>query len=115
LSDALSVVGLPQLVARLAEEANWPHMLSQGEQQRLSLARALLQKPDILLLDESTSAIDEAGEAALYRLVTARLPNTTVISIGHRSTLQAFHKKRLDAVPQADGIFHLVAAPLLSK
>jgi len=115
LSDALSVVGLPQLVARLAEEANWPHMLSQGEQQRLSLARALLQKPDILLLDESTSAIDEAGEAALYRLVTARLPNTTVISIGHRSTLQAFHKKRLDAVPQADGIFHLVAAPLPSK
>ena len=92
LGDALAAVGLPQLVSRLAEEASWPHMLSQGEQQRLSLARALLQKPDILLLDEASSAIDEAGEAILYRLIIERLPKTTILSIGHRSTLQAFHK-----------------------
>lgn len=115
LADALTAVGLAQLVSRLAEEANWPHVLSQGEQQRLSLARALLQKPDLLLLDEASSAIDETGEAGLYRVIIERLPKTTIVSIGHRSTLQAFHKKRLDVVPEADGMAHLVPAALLSK
>jgi putative ATP-binding cassette transporter len=115
LGDALTAVGLPQLVARLAEEASWPHVLSQGEQQRLSLARALLQKPDILLLDEATSAIDETGEAGLYRLIIERLSKATIVSIGHRSTLQAFHKKQLNVVPEADGMAHLVPAALLSE
>lgn len=113
IGEALRAVGLPGLATRLAEEASWPHVLSQGEQQRVSLARALLAKPDILLLDEATSAVDEAGEAALYRLITERLPNTTVISIGHRSTLQAFHQRRLDVVPQPDGIPRLAPAALL--
>jgi len=110
LRAALGAVGLPQLEPRLADEASWPHVLSQGEQQRLSLARALLAKPDILLLDEATSAIDEAGEAALYRLIAERLPTVTLISIGHRSTLQAFHKKRLALVAATDGVRHLQAA-----
>jgi putative ATP-binding cassette transporter len=109
LRAALDAVGLPDLEPRLEDQANWPHVLSQGEQQRLSLARALLNKPDILLLDEATSAIDEEGEAALYRLIAERLPNTTVISIGHRSTLQAFHKKKLELVAAADGVRHLQA------
>ncbi len=110
LRAALDAVGLPQLEPRLEDEANWPHVLSQGEQQRLSLARALLAKPDILLLDEATSAIDEVGEAMLYHLIAERLPNTTLISIGHRSTLQAFHKKKLELVAEADGVRHLEAA-----
>jgi len=110
LRAALGAVGLPQLEPRLADEASWPHVLSQGEQQRLSLARALLAKPDILLLDEATSAIDEAGEAVLYRLIAERLPTATLISIGHRSTLQAFHKKRLALVAAPDGVRHLQAA-----
>jgi vitamin B12/bleomycin/antimicrobial peptide transport system ATP-binding/permease protein len=110
LRSVLSAVGLPQLEPRLEVEAMWPHVLSQGEQQRLSLARALLAKPDILLLDEATSAIDEEGEAVLYRLIAERLPNTTLISIGHRSTLQTFHKKRLELVAEADGVRHLEAA-----
>jgi len=110
LRAALAAVGLPQLESRLADEAIWPHVLSQGEQQRLSLARALLAKPDILLLDEATSAIDEEGEATLYRLLAERLPNATLVSIGHRSTLQAFHKKRLELVAEPDGVRHLEPA-----
>lgn len=110
LRAALDAVGLTELEPRLEDEASWPHVLSQGEQQRLSLARALLNKPDILLLDEATSAIDEEGEAALYRLIAERLPNTTLISIGHRSTLQAFHKKKFELVAEADGVRHLEAA-----
>jgi putative ATP-binding cassette transporter len=100
---------------RLDEESSWPHVLSQGEQQRFSLARALLQKPNILLLDEATSAIDEEGEAMLYRMIAARLPKTTVISIGHRSTLQEFHKKRFDVTHAADQIAHLQPVAISSK
>ena len=70
-------------------------MLSLGEQQRLGIARALLQKPDYLFLDEATASLDEASEAALYRLLQERLPDTTIVSIGHRSTLNALHRRRL--------------------
>jgi vitamin B12/bleomycin/antimicrobial peptide transport system ATP-binding/permease protein len=114
LADVLKAVGLEKLVDRLDEEASWPHILSQGEQQRLSLARAILSKPDILLLDEASSGLDEAGEAALYKLVSERLPETTIVSIGHRSTLHALHGRRLDLVPQNGGQFlvkPVVAAP----
>ncbi|WP_454915520.1 ABC transporter ATP-binding protein/permease [Xanthobacter sediminis] len=100
----LRAVGLPHLVGRLEEEALWPHMLSLGEQQRLSIARALLEKPDVLLLDEATSALDEASEAQLYRLLRAELPRATFISIGHRSTLVGLHDRVLhlhgDAAPR---------------
>jgi putative ATP-binding cassette transporter len=86
-------------------------VLSLGEQQRVSLARALLAKPDILFLDEATSAIDEEGEAALYKLIEERLPKAAIISIGHRSTLLPFHKDRLEAKRAAGGAFRLEAVP----
>ena len=70
-------------------------MLSLGEQQRLGIARAILQAPDYLFLDEATASLDEPSEAALYRLLQERLPSTTIVSIGHRSTLAAFHRRRL--------------------
>jgi putative ATP-binding cassette transporter len=107
-------VGLSRLSGRLAEEANWPHMLSLGEQQRVSLARSLLNKPDILFLDEATSAIDEDGEKALYQLLKERLPQMTLISIGHRSTLTQFHKDRLEAKRQESGTFKMEAAKMLA-
>lgn len=95
LSEVITAVGLPALAGRLTEEAHWNRMLSLGEQQRLGIARAILQAPDYLFLDEATASLDEAAEAALYRLLNARLKRTTVVSIGHRSTLAAFHRRGL--------------------
>jgi len=102
IAEALVTVGLPELAARLGEEAHWNRMLSLGEQQRLGIARALLQAPDYLFLDEATASLDEPAEAALYRLLQERLRRTTIISIGHRSTLNAFHHRRMVLVPDAD-------------
>jgi putative ATP-binding cassette transporter len=91
VEEALTAVGLPQLAPRLTEEAHWNRMLSLGEQQRLGIARALLHQPQYLFLDEATASLDEPSEAALYRLLADRLKGTTTVSIGHRSTLEAFH------------------------
>jgi putative ATP-binding cassette transporter len=95
VGDVLISVGLPQLAPRLQEEAHWNRMLSLGEQQRLGVARALLHAPQYLFLDEATASLDETSEAALYRLLEAKLPATTIVSIGHRSTLQAFHQRNV--------------------
>jgi putative ATP-binding cassette transporter len=95
LREALDVVGLTELAGRLHESAHWALQLSPGEQQRMAFARALVQKPEWLFLDEATSAVDEATEARLYRLVRERLGGTTVFSIGHRATLRLFHARRL--------------------
>jgi vitamin B12/bleomycin/antimicrobial peptide transport system ATP-binding/permease protein len=93
IRDVLIAVGLPKLATQLDEEAHWNRMLSLGEQQRLGLARALLLAPQYLFLDEATASLDEASEAMLYRLIEQKLPATTVVSIGHRSTLEAFHQR----------------------
>ena len=103
LTAALADVGLPALAERLDENGHWNQMLSPGEQQRLALARALLHKPQVLLLDEATASLDEAGEANLYRLITSRLPETTIVSIGHRSTLHAFHPRHVAIVRDKSG------------
>jgi putative ATP-binding cassette transporter len=95
VEQALSSVGLPQLVSRLDEAEHWNRMLSLGEQQRLGLARALLHQPQYLFLDEATASLDEPSEAALYRLLSEKLTATTVVSIGHRSTLEAFHNRHV--------------------
>ena len=102
IREALDQVGLPQLGSRLAEEAHWNRMLSLGEQQRLGLARALLHKPDYLFLDEATASLDEPSEATLYALLATRLPQTTIVSIGHRSTLEAFHQRNIGMVRDGD-------------
>jgi len=102
LREALEAVGLPKLGERLDESANWALQLSPGEQQRIAFARAIVQKPDWLFLDEATSAVDEQAEARLYALVRERLARTTVVSIGHRPTLGAFHDRQLVVRPHAD-------------
>jgi vitamin B12/bleomycin/antimicrobial peptide transport system ATP-binding/permease protein len=100
--DALHLVGLPQFVARLQEETHWNRMLSLGEQQRLGLARALLYRPQYLFLDEATASLDEPSEAAMYRLLEEKLPQTTIVSIGHRATLDAFHQRNVALVRDGD-------------
>ena len=95
VAELIKAVGLPGLASRIEEEAHWNRMLSLGEQQRLGIARALLYAPDFLFLDEATASLDEPSEAALYQLLDQRLPRATIVSIGHRATLAAFHRRRL--------------------
>ena len=102
VGDVLVSVGLPQLASRLHEEAHWNRMLSLGEQQRLGIARALLHAPQYLFLDEATASLDEASEARLYGLLAEKLPATTIVSIGHRSTLKAFHERNVVLSPDGD-------------
>lgn len=102
MADVLAAVGLPDMAARLAEEAHWNRMLSLGEQQRLGVARAILHAPDFLFLDEATASLDEAAETAVYRLLQERLPRATIVSIGHRSTLGVFHRRRLTLVREGE-------------
>jgi putative ATP-binding cassette transporter len=94
VKEALAAVGLPELTGRLDEQQNWSMQLSPGEQQRLAFAHALLQQPAWLFLDEATSSLDEQSEQQLYRTLKEKLPQTTLVSIGHRSTLQAFSYAR---------------------
>jgi vitamin B12/bleomycin/antimicrobial peptide transport system ATP-binding/permease protein len=99
LRETLEAVGLPDLAGRLDESAHWALQLSGGEQQRVAFARALVQRPAWLFLDEATSAVDEVGEARLYTLLRDRLPNTTLLSVGHRSSLRPFHSRQLVLTP----------------
>jgi putative ATP-binding cassette transporter len=102
VGETLAAVGLPKLAARLDEDAHWNRTLSLGEQQRLGIARALLHAPRFLFLDEATASLDEPSEAALYRLLQDRLAATTIVSIGHRSTLEAFHQRGVTLARMGD-------------
>jgi putative ATP-binding cassette transporter len=93
--SALQAVKLGHLTDRLDEVTHWTNILSGGEQQRLAAARALVFKPDWLFLDEATSSLDEAMEAAVYDTLKQRLPSTTLVSIGHRPTLRQWHDRQI--------------------
>jgi putative ATP-binding cassette transporter len=95
LHEILADVGLPELCSRIDEEAPWDHVLSGGEKQRIAMARLLLQRPDIIVLDEATSALDPASQQHLMRMLLERLPAATLISVGHRPELEAFHERKL--------------------
>jgi putative ATP-binding cassette transporter len=96
VQTALRKVQLGHLLGRLDEEADWSRILSLGEQQRLAFARVLINQPHIAFLDEATSATDEGLEHSLYELLRHELPQCTLISVGHRSTLNGFHQRKLE-------------------
>jgi putative ATP-binding cassette transporter len=108
--DALTAVGLQHLTGRLDEQHNWSMQLSPGEQQRIAFARALLQQPAWLFLDEATSSLDEDAEQHLYRLLKEKLPQTTIVSIGHRPSLLAFHAHSLELKEAGHGLRVLAPA-----
>jgi putative ATP-binding cassette transporter len=112
LREALEAVGLPELAGRLDEAGHWALQLSPGEQQRIAFARALVQKPDWLFLDEATSAVDETAETRLYQLVRDRLRGTAVLSVGHRSSLRAFHGRQLVVKPNGSAPASIVEVAL---
>jgi putative ATP-binding cassette transporter len=99
IRGALADVGLDALADRLDDRQNWTMQLSGGEQQRLAIARALLHRPDWLFLDEATAALDEASEQRLYGLLEQQLSRSTIVSIAHRPTVAAFHRRRFSLVP----------------
>ena len=84
--------------------ADWSHVLSVGEQQRLAFVRALIYRPKWLFLDEATAALDEETEAAMYTLLADKLPQTTVVSVGHRSSINKFHKVELYLEKSTGGV-----------
>lgn len=104
LRQALVDADLAAFADRLDESDHWQIRLSGGESQRLAVARALVQKPVWLFLDEATSAMDEAMESELYAKLRMRLPETTIVSIGHRSSLKAFHKREIHLAQGGDGV-----------
>jgi len=103
LEDALACANLSHLLDRtwdngetgLDAHGDWASSLSLGEQQRLSFARMLLHNPRIVLLDEATSALDEDNEKNLYAMLRDSLPNSAVVSVGHRASLRSYHDKVL--------------------
>jgi putative ATP-binding cassette transporter len=96
IDEVLTLCRLEKFQSQLNEVKNWSHELSLGEQQLVSFARIFLYEPDFLFLDEATSSLDEATEAHLYETLKQRLPNSTLVSVGHRNTLRAFHERIID-------------------
>jgi len=96
ITRVLEQVQLAHLQDHLEQEQDWSRILSLGEQQRLAFARLLLHKPKVAFLDEASASLDEGMEHAMYRLIREELPNTTIISVGHRSTLVPLHQHQLE-------------------
>jgi putative ATP-binding cassette transporter len=104
ITEALKAVGLEHLVEKLDdEEAKWDRTLSGGEQQRLAFARLFLHKPDIVVMDEATSALDPDSQGMLMSALAERLPETAIISVGHRPELEAFHERKVNLVRRKGG------------
>lgn len=103
LKEMLHKVGLDHLRDRLDETERWDHILSGGEQQRVAFARTLIHKPGWIFMDEATSALDEAGQENVMKLLIEELPQTSVVSIGHRPGLEVFHTRELTLVQGEDG------------
>jgi putative ATP-binding cassette transporter len=95
LQSALTRCGLKRLIPRLDEEEKWDKVLSGGEQQRIGFARLLVMRPDIVIMDEATAALDAASQDAMMELFHGELAHVTLISVGHRTELEDYHDRKL--------------------
>jgi putative ATP-binding cassette transporter len=95
IAEMLDKVGLGHLKDRLEEDAPWDQTLSGGEKQRLTVARVLLHRPDIIVLDEATAALDPKSQDELMKLLSDAMEGLTIISVGHRPELEQFHSRKL--------------------
>jgi putative ATP-binding cassette transporter len=95
IGEALQKVGLNHLKEKIDEDAPWDQTLSGGEKQRLAFGRLLLHNPDIVVLDEATSALDEKSQDKLMEMITKELPKATIVSVAHRTELEAFHSRKI--------------------
>jgi putative ATP-binding cassette transporter len=103
LRKAVADVGLEHFLDRLDEDTRWEGILSGGEKQRLAFARLLVHRPDIIVMDEATAALDPPSQEMVMRLVLDQLPDATLISVGHRVELEQFHTRRLVLEYRKDG------------
>jgi ABC-type uncharacterized transport system fused permease/ATPase subunit len=103
ITAALDKAGLRCFAARLDEGRPWDQILSGGEKQRLAFARILLRRPDIIVLDEATAALDQRSQTRMMELLLRELPGATVVSIGHRAELADFHDRKITLAHGARG------------
>jgi putative ATP-binding cassette transporter len=103
VAKAMKDVGLDHLAEQVDEEKPWDQTLSGGEKQRVAFARVLVQQPDIIVMDEGTSALDPSSQEHLMNLIQERLPNLTIISVGHRPELEKFHQRKLVLEARKEG------------
>jgi vitamin B12/bleomycin/antimicrobial peptide transport system ATP-binding/permease protein len=106
LPQILRDCNLESFIPRLRETASWSEQLSPGEQQRITFARIFLHKPDWVFLDESSSMLDLANEDRLYRLLKTRLPNCSIVSIGHRPSIDIHHEYIINMEKYSHQISH---------
>ena len=103
IKDALNKVGLAHLKDKIEEEAPWDQTLSGGEKQRLAFARLFLHNPDVVVLDEATSALDAKSQDKMMALLIKEVPGATLVSVGHRAELEAFHSRKIVLARRKNG------------
>ena len=94
-----SASGISRIASRKTQP--WDQTLSGGEKQRLTFARVLLHRPDIIVLDEATAALDPKSQDDLMKLLSEEMEGLTIVSVGHRPELEQFHSPQADAGAKA--------------